>query len=134
VPCFCTSVAAGISLSFFVGECGEVYFSGTAQQTPWPFGRDPRADPAVPLRVPGLRQIEQVSVSMELSQFQWEHAVFVQQDGGLFAWGHMGHGEFGPKGRASDSSLVARLRTGAAPGFCNRVVPVEHWPGVPGGQ
>jgi len=86
---FCTGVAAGISMSFFVGECGEVYMSGSARMTHNPFHRPTDHNIATPFRIPDLRQVEQVSVSMELCKHQWEHAIFVCQDVSLYAWGHL---------------------------------------------
>jgi len=134
LQCFCTGIAAGISISFFVGEGGEVLLSGSARQTPFPLGRSIHADPWTPYRIPGLRQIEQVSVSMELSSFQWEHAIFVRQDGSVYAWGHFGHGEFSVKeGQMSLCGFMGNMvskssRTSLA--FCNTVVRVDTWPGV----
>jgi alpha-tubulin suppressor-like RCC1 family protein len=134
LQCFCTGIAAGISISFFVGEGGEVMLSGSARQTPFPFGRPIHADPWVPYRIPGLRQIEQVSVSMELSSFQWEHAIFVRQDGSIYAWGHLGHGEFSVKESQKSlcgfmGNMVSKASL-SSPGFCNTVVRVDNWPGV----
>jgi len=137
LPCFCTSVAAGIALSLFVGECGEVYFTGQARQTCHPFNRPPDADPGIPYRIPGLRHIEQVSVSMELSYFQWEHVLFARHDGGLYGWGHMAHGEF----PARVSGRTWRCQRGCTcssdrrcpnrTGFCNEPQLIHGWP-VPG--
>jgi alpha-tubulin suppressor-like RCC1 family protein len=135
---FCTAIAAGASLSFFVGECGGVFFSGTARQTSCPFGRSRLLDPSTPYRIPGLKQIEQVTVSMEFAYFQWEHAVFVHQSGRLYAWGHLGHGEFSPINGLKDCSPKARKgrcawqQVGEPAGlnFCNSAVPVDHWPGL----
>jgi len=134
LQCFCTGIAAGISISFFVGEGGEVLLSGTARQTPFPFGRSINADPWAPYRIPGLRQIEQVSVSMELSSFQWEHAIFVRQDGSIYAWGHLGHGEFSIKeGQKSLCGLMGNVvgkASNSTLSFCNSVVRVNNWPGL----
>jgi len=94
--CRCVSVATGISSSFFLADGGEVYFSGMARQTKCPFGRSDKVDPRDPHQIPGLSRIREVTVSMELSAFQWEHAMFVAADGCIFAWGHHGHGEFRP--------------------------------------
>jgi alpha-tubulin suppressor-like RCC1 family protein len=127
---FCTAVAAGISLSFFVGECGEVYFSGIARQTSIPFGRTPHANPWDPVQIPGLSQIEHVSVSMELSFYQWEHAIFARRGGRLFAWGHVGHGEFNPKGRTGGAGAGSRSRSRNAAGFHNCVLEIDNWPGA----
>lgn len=112
LPCFCTSVAAGIALSLFVSEGGRVYISGTARQTPTPFGRPTCHSPNSPWCVPGLQNVEQVSISMELTKLLWEHAMFSTSKGQVFAWGHMGHGEFSSGMQGCD-------------GFCNAVVPVE---------
>lgn len=126
LPCFCTSLAAGICLSFFVGECGEVYLTGTARQTDQPFSRPLHFDPAMPYRIPGLRQIEQASVSIKLSFFQWEHALFARQDGSLYAWGHASHGEFDCN--ASCPCQGSRWRRSLCPpGFHNQAVPFFCW-------
>jgi len=93
LPCFCSGVAAGISCSFFVSDCGGVYFSGKARQSNQPFGRPSKNNSCMPWRIQGLRDIMAVSVSMELSEFKWEHAIFTHRDGLLSGWGHAAHGE-----------------------------------------
>eukprot|EP00927_Polykrikos_kofoidii_P030002 TRINITY_DN25884_c0_g1_i1.p1 TRINITY_DN25884_c0_g1~~TRINITY_DN25884_c0_g1_i1.p1 ORF type:complete len:585 (+),score=51.08 TRINITY_DN25884_c0_g1_i1:255-2009(+) len=113
LQCFCTGVATGTTSSYFVGDCGEVWFSGTARQTKTPFGRPLHANPALPYRIPGLRQVEQVSVSMELSFGQWEHVLFYRQDGSIHAWGHVGHGEFQPTEKSSPMAVPRALRNTA---------------------
>jgi alpha-tubulin suppressor-like RCC1 family protein len=91
---FCTAMAAGINCSFFVSEKGDVYFTGQARQTAKPFRRPLSFDSGMPWHVQGLREVEQVTLSMELSRYQWEHALFTRRDGSIVGWGHMGHGEF----------------------------------------
>jgi len=59
---------------------------------------------------------------MELSLYQWEHVVFLHQDGSLSAWGHLGHGEFFPKSLAGE--FVRRKQW-----FCNNVVQIKYCPG-----
>eukprot|EP00929_Paragymnodinium_shiwhaense_P088845 TRINITY_DN49159_c0_g1_i1.p1 TRINITY_DN49159_c0_g1~~TRINITY_DN49159_c0_g1_i1.p1 ORF type:complete len:612 (+),score=90.85 TRINITY_DN49159_c0_g1_i1:84-1919(+) len=103
--CFCTHVAAGLSSSFFVDETGSVWYAGTALQTSRPFGRPETSNASVPWKIPDLRRVEHVTVSMELSFFRWEHAVFTRSDGSLCAWGHVGHGEFEYAGSGSSFSM-----------------------------
>jgi len=128
IDAFCVSLAAGISCSFFVAEIGCVFFTGTARQTPRPFGRKAAADPRDPRKVPGLQMVEQVTVSMELCDYQWEHAIFVQEGGNLFGWGHLGHGEFQPS--SQPLRLRSRREDPVKPqqpltvGFCGSVVPL----------
>lgn len=115
LKCFCTAVAAGISLSLYVCDLGKVFMTGTCSQTLQPLGRPSRAQPEAPWEIPGVKQVELVSVSMELTKFQWEHVIFQTTRGHLFAWGHFGHGEFQPASRFCHGN------------FCNTVVPVKGW-------
>jgi alpha-tubulin suppressor-like RCC1 family protein len=121
LPRFCSSLAAGISSSFFVGEVGEVYYCGKPRQAGKPFGRPRNHDPSYPFVIPNLKGIEQVSVSMELSFFQWEHVLFVHESGALLAWGHADHGEFLP---GSDSRRSPRYEKNAR-NFYNQVVKIN---------
>eukprot|EP00928_Gymnodinium_smaydae_P020086 TRINITY_DN17758_c0_g1_i1.p1 TRINITY_DN17758_c0_g1~~TRINITY_DN17758_c0_g1_i1.p1 ORF type:complete len:612 (+),score=122.72 TRINITY_DN17758_c0_g1_i1:61-1896(+) len=113
-PRRCISLAAGAAISFFVCEDGLVHFCGLSCWTSTPFGRSLRANPAVPSVIPGLARIRHATVSMELSQWQWEHAVFYNAAGRVYAWGHLGNGEF-------------RLAQASCPKseFSNVVVPVD---------
>eukprot|EP00931_Biecheleriopsis_adriatica_P051645 TRINITY_DN29986_c0_g1_i1.p1 TRINITY_DN29986_c0_g1~~TRINITY_DN29986_c0_g1_i1.p1 ORF type:complete len:545 (-),score=88.01 TRINITY_DN29986_c0_g1_i1:51-1661(-) len=112
---FCTSIAAGIATSFFVTEFGHVLFCGMAVNQQEPFGRSELWHEAKPYKIPGLKNILQVSVSMEFSAFKYEHALFQQKGGALFAWGHSAHGE-----------LQVRETKGEI--FHSRAVRVEGWP------
>eukprot|EP00440_Ansanella_granifera_P010743 gb/GFBE01011655.1/.p1 GENE.gb/GFBE01011655.1/~~gb/GFBE01011655.1/.p1 ORF type:complete len:535 (+),score=79.08 gb/GFBE01011655.1/:1-1605(+) len=113
LPQFCTSVAAGVASSFFVTEFGSVYFCGTACGQSEPFGRPTMHNKAQPFKIPGLKRIVEVSVSMEMTRCKWEHATFQCQDGLLYAWGHSGHGE---------------LQANITKGYCNDVVHLDSWP------
>mmetsp|Transcript_43223 Transcript_43223/g.68371 ORF Transcript_43223/g.68371 Transcript_43223/m.68371 type:complete len:602 (-) Transcript_43223:131-1936(-) len=132
ITSFITSIAAGISLSFFVTECGEVCFTGQARQTCHPFRRPSDHDISVPWKIPGARQIVQVSVSMELSFFQWEHVLFFRQDGSLCGWGHMAHGEFPAVCRRMTSRRCCQpgcpcevmRHPPSRSGFCNSALPI----------
>eukprot|EP00933_Yihiella_yeosuensis_P004945 TRINITY_DN109358_c0_g1_i1.p1 TRINITY_DN109358_c0_g1~~TRINITY_DN109358_c0_g1_i1.p1 ORF type:complete len:369 (+),score=23.04 TRINITY_DN109358_c0_g1_i1:137-1108(+) len=120
---FCTSVAAGVSSSLYVSEIGQVYYTGTARQTDQPFNRNPRAACWWPHRIPDLRNVVEVSLSMELSAFRWEHATFRCRDGSTYCWGHYGHGEFMPpkldsKKRRSNGPYV--------PGFTNSLILLQR--------
>eukprot|EP00929_Paragymnodinium_shiwhaense_P098815 TRINITY_DN60329_c1_g1_i1.p1 TRINITY_DN60329_c1_g1~~TRINITY_DN60329_c1_g1_i1.p1 ORF type:complete len:597 (+),score=101.59 TRINITY_DN60329_c1_g1_i1:30-1793(+) len=109
LPCFCVSLAAGISCSFFVSDGGKVYLSGTTRQTNRPFGRKKDVLPSVPYLIPKLRGIKKVSLSMELSFYQWEHALFITREDKVFGWGHAGHGELPGAHRQSPGDFVNRV-------------------------
>lgn len=133
VTCFTTAIAAGILCSFFVSDCGRVFFTGAACQTPCPFERAEMADPAQPFCIPGLRGIEQVSVSMEFAFFQWEHALFACSDGSVFGWGHLQHGEFEPSlgavcGQRKRCPCSRQCCKSFRDGFCNCVIPIRDSP------
>jgi len=136
LACFCTSIAAGFSCSFFVGECGRGWFAGKARQTETPFQRPLDHRRGVPWQIPDLKQVVQVSVSMELSLYQWEHVLFARRDGSLFGWGHAGHGEFSTtlNEHSTNDSATSSLRPGivvdnnrATQNFCNEVLPISKW-------
>jgi len=117
LPSFITGLAAGIWSSFFVTDLGHVYYCGSSRYLGLKnrcFGRPAGWDKAQPMKIPGLRRIVEVSVSMELSSgHKWEHALFKNERGSLFAWGHCGHSEFpATNGRS----------------FQNEVVRIDYWP------
>lgn len=111
LPCFCTSVAAGAKCSFFVSDRGEVYFAGQAIQSERPFNRPRSLESSIPWKIENLGRVSQVSVSMELPSFRWEHALFAHEDGSISGWGQQAHGELG---------FVKQ--SGCVPGFTNTVV------------
>lgn len=124
LQCFCISLAAGISMSLFVCERGEVYMTGRSSWTETPFSRCARYRAALcePVQIRGLSQIEQVSISMELSMFQWEHALFACQDGRIFGWGHTGNGELCPGALSCSNG-----RRKVPDRFCNEVVEMQRF-------
>eukprot|EP00930_Biecheleria_cincta_P070880 TRINITY_DN5845_c0_g2_i1.p1 TRINITY_DN5845_c0_g2~~TRINITY_DN5845_c0_g2_i1.p1 ORF type:complete len:575 (+),score=71.40 TRINITY_DN5845_c0_g2_i1:72-1796(+) len=117
LPFFVTGLAAGTWSSFFVTDLGRVYYCGNSSYLDIKsrcFGRPKGWEKARPMRIPGLRRIVEVSVSMELSSaHKWEHALFKDERGSLFGWGHCGHSEFPAPNRRS---------------FQNEVVPIGFWP------
>lgn len=63
---FAVGVACGLSTSFFLGEDGSVFFTGTVLSDPTPFGR-PRAQEAkMPHRLRNLPRVREVSVSLNV--------------------------------------------------------------------
>lgn len=63
---FVTGVACGVNSSFFLGDIGNVLFTGIVIGDPAPFGRSRGADPKIPHKIPHLPRISEVSVSLSV--------------------------------------------------------------------
>lgn len=58
--------ACGLDSSFFLGDNGNVLFTGTVVGDPAPFGRPDGADPRIPHKLANLPRIREVSVSLSV--------------------------------------------------------------------
>lgn len=117
LPFFVTGLAAGSWSSFFVTDLGDVYYCGSSiylGKKNRCFGRPGSWEKELLMKIPFLRRIVEVSISMELSSaHKWEHVLFKDEKGSLLGWGHCGHSEF-PKLSGKD--------------FQNEVVRIGYWP------
>jgi len=63
---FVTGVSCGLGTSFFLGDSGAVYMSGSVPCDSTPFGRPQSAEPGVPYRLQNLPRVREMAVSLRV--------------------------------------------------------------------